>query len=451
MRPTAPLIFSLTAAVALSTLTGCGGGSGNDKDTLEVAFPKDTNNKVTWRDDYIDDIAAKFEKANPGKDVKPVPIQATGNDYYTKIQQMMRSSKTAPDLVYEDTFLINSDIKSGYLLPLDGYLKDWKDWDQFEESAKKAARAEDGKTYGVPDGTDTRGLWFNKKLFKKAGLPQDWQPRTWDEVLETARTLKRKLPDVIPLNVFTGKGAGEAAAMQGFEMLLYGTDDPLYDEGSRKWVTGSKGFRDSLEFVETVYSEKLGPDVSDALDANIQTRVPTEYLPEGKLAIALDGSWLSQQWIKTGGKPWPEWSTTMGRAAMPTQDGGGAGKVSMSGGWTWSIPKQSDNHDLAWKMIKTFQTQQNATDFCVRGAQIAVRADVAEDPQYQGSMPGIEFFTDLVEVSEYRPALPVYPQVSAALTEAMEQVTAGDASPGEAADRYDEELESLTDGAVTTR
>jgi multiple sugar transport system substrate-binding protein len=65
------------------------------------------------------------------------------------------------------------DIKSGYLRPLDDNLDGWKDWNQFEPAAKRAASAADGKTYGVPDGTDTRGLWFNKKLFKKAGLPTD--------------------------------------------------------------------------------------------------------------------------------------------------------------------------------------------------------------------------------------------------------------------------------------
>lgn len=451
VRPTAPLILAAAAALSVGTLTACGGGSAGDENTLEVAFPKDTNNKVTVRDDYVEFVAGQFEKANPGKNVKLVPVQASGNDYYTKIQQMMRSPKTAPDLVYEDTFLINSDIRSGYLLPLDRYLKDWKYWDRFEASAKTAAKAEDGKTYGVPDGTDTRALWFNKDIFAEAGLPRDWAPRTWNDVLKAARTIKKEVPEVIPFNIFTGKGAGEAAAMQGFEMLLYGTgQDPLYDPDAKKWVTGGQGFRDSLEFIDTVYTDKLGPDVSDALSANIQTRVPTELLPEEKLAIALDGSWLGQQWLESGGgHPWPEWSETMGMAPMPTQHGQEPGQVSMSGGWTWSIPKNSGNHDLAWKLIETFQTPQNATEWCVRGAQIAVREDVAKDPQYLKSMPGIEFFTGLVEISHYRPALPVYPQVSTAITESMEQVTTGDASPEEAARSYDEQVESITDGAVT--
>jgi Bacterial extracellular solute-binding protein len=109
--------------------------------------------------------------------VKLQPIVASENDYYTKLQLSMRSSRTAPDMCYEDTFLINSDISAGYLTPLDDRLNGWPDWSRFNEEAKGAAQALDGKTYGIPDGTDVRALWFNKKLFAQAGLPETWQPK----------------------------------------------------------------------------------------------------------------------------------------------------------------------------------------------------------------------------------------------------------------------------------
>ncbi|MEV8077653.1 extracellular solute-binding protein [Streptomyces pseudogriseolus] len=463
MRPTAarsrttarPTAFVALCAAAPLLLTACGGGSGGDPDTLKVSFKQSTDNSVKVMDTYLADIKKQFEKANPGKKVELVPIKAPDAEYYTKLQQMLRSPRTAPDLVYEDTFLINSDIISGYLKPLDPYLAGWKDWDRFIDTAKAAAKGEDGKTYGVPDGTDTRGLWFSKDVFAKAGLPANWQPRTWEDVLDAARTVKEKVPGVIPLNVYTGKPVGEAATMQTFEMLLYGTgdgtSDPLYDKTTKKWVTAGQGFRDALTFVETVYKEKLGPDVADALDPNVGTRVRGEWLPQGKLAIALDGSWLPQDWLEGSGHEWPEWSKGVGLAAMPTQHGQAPGKVSMSGGWTWSIPAKAANPDLAFEFVKTMQTKANAQKWYVANSGIAVREDVAADPAYTAAQPGIRFFTDLVEHTHYRPAYPAYPKVSTAVQEAMEAVTTGDASVEEAARGYDEALRDAADGQVTSR
>ncbi|MGW1077105.1 extracellular solute-binding protein [Streptomyces sp. NPDC002537] len=449
MRPTTPVFLAL---VTLAPLTACGSGGSHDSDTVTIAYQRTTDNKTRIMDTYLAEVQRQFAHDHPGKKLRLIPVQAAQADYYSKVQQMMRSAKTAPDIVREDTFVINSDIKAGYLRPLDDKLAGWRDWARFADTAKAAARAEDGKTYGVPDGTDTRGLWYNKDLFAKAGLPTDWHPRTWADVLDAARKVKRVLPGVTPLNVYTGKGPGEAATMQGFEMLLYGTGkDPLYDSGSKKWVAGSQGFKDALEFVRTVYAEKLGPDPSDALDPNVDSHVATEWLPSGKLAIDLDGNWLGKNWLPTGGRPWPQWARTMGQAPFPTQNGAAPGAVSLSGGWTWAISAKSGNADLAWQAIETLQTKDNAVKWDVRDAQIAVRDDVAADRTYLTSMPGIDFFTGLVKNTFYRPALTVYPQVSSAIRDAMESVTTGDATAAQAARRYDDALKTLPGVTVEVR
>lgn len=155
IRPALPSLLALTLAAA-GTLTACGGGSGSDPDTLKVSFKQSTDNSIKVMDTYLADIKKQFEKANPGKKVEFVPIKAPDSEYYTKLQQMLRSPKTAPDLVYEDTFLINSDITSGYLKPLDPYLAKWKDWGQFIDTAKAAAKGRTGRRTASRTGR-TRG------------------------------------------------------------------------------------------------------------------------------------------------------------------------------------------------------------------------------------------------------------------------------------------------------
>ena len=137
--------------------------------------------------------------------------------------------------MYEDTFLVNSDVAAGYLAPIDSYLTKWSGWKQFTPAAKAAAKGANGKIYGVSMGTDTRGLWYNKQIFAKAGLPVPWHPKTWAQVIAAAQTIKAKDPGVTPINVYSGVGAGEAATMQGFEMFLYGTNNPLYNYTNNKW------------------------------------------------------------------------------------------------------------------------------------------------------------------------------------------------------------------------
>ncbi|WP_340373996.1 extracellular solute-binding protein [Streptomyces sp. SS7] len=444
MRSKLALVTILTAATAL-TATACGSGSsGSSAKTVKVVYWQNLNSSNKLQANYLASMVKEFTAANPGTTVKLVPVTASENDYYTKIQLMMRSPSTAPDLVYEDTALINSDIAGGYLKPLDAYTAKWADWSQYATAAKGAVTgAADGKVYGVPDNTDTRGIWYNKTLLAKAGISVPWQPKTWADVLAAARKIKARLPGVTPMNLYTGTAGGEASSMQGFEMLLYGTpagDKSLYDASRKKWVVGSQGFKDALTFVHTVFSEKLGPSVDQALGANFGTTVGTELIPEGKLAIDIDGSWMPNNWGSTSAKPWSAWESTMGTAAMPTQNGQAPGKTSMSGGWAWSIPAKAGNADLAWKFLESLQTRTNSAKWNALNATIATRTDVATDPTYLKAVPTNEFFTALVADTHYRPGLPAYNQVSTAIQKAMESVTTGQASVDKAAATYDSDV-----------
>lgn len=136
---------------------------------------------------------------------------------------------------------------------------------------------------------------------------------------------------------------------------------------------------------------------------------------------------------------------------MPTRTGQAPGKVSMSGGWAWSVPSKAAHPDLAFDFIKVMQTEANARKWYIANSGISVRKDVAKDPAYATAQPGIEFFTGLVSSTHYRPAYPAYPKVSTAIQEAMEGVTTGDASVEKAASGYDATLKDVTDGKVTSK
>ncbi|ROR73848.1 extracellular solute-binding protein [Bogoriella caseilytica] len=444
MRTRLTLIASTSAcAIVLAACSGGENGGSDDganegggESTITVAYQR--TDAFFQLDDLLQKCKDEFESANEGVTVELEPIAAQETEYFTALALMHGSPDTAPDVIYEDTFMVRSNAAAGYLAPMDDYLAEWEDWDQFSEAAKQAGLGDDGMTYGISMGTDTRGIYFNKELFAEAGLPEDWQPETWEDILEAARAVQDANPDVIPLNVYSSIAQGEATSMQGFEMLLYGTDDELYDFDSQQWTTGSQGFLDALTFIETAQAEELLPGLEDALDTNLPNRVSGELLPQGQLAIAVDGSWVPGGWMGDGANSWPEWEEVMGMAQMPTSQGQEPGATSMSGGWLLSLGSQASDPEAAFGFITTCLNQENSLKFATENSQIAVRDDVASDPTYLDYNPSFEFFSSLVPVTNFRPATPDYSQISNLIQVAAESVLTGQATPEQAQETYDQ-------------
>src|SRR5579885_977567 len=99
-------------------LAACGGSStgssSGGKTVITVAFqqfgPPPYHEQIWWQK-----VKQQFEASHPNVELKLEPVVADEGDYYTKIDLMMRSPSTAPDLVREDSFLVSSDVTAGYI------------------------------------------------------------------------------------------------------------------------------------------------------------------------------------------------------------------------------------------------------------------------------------------------------------------------------------------------
>lgn len=439
---------ALAISSTVFALTACGGSSkttsGNAADhasssgtkTITVAY-QSYGSPPIWDEEWLKKAKTGFEKEHKGVTIKLEPIQASENDFYTKIDLMMKSPSTAPDIVTEDTFLINSDASAGFLAPLNDYVNKWSDWSQFSDAMKKGSTGADGNVYGVPFSTDTRGLWYDTNVFKKAGLPVPWNPKNWNDILTAAKTIKEKVPGVVPFFAQVGKATGEATTMQTFEMLLYGTNDTLYDESSKKWVVKSPGFLDSLKFIHEIYSQGLGPKLSTVLTGQADQTATQQMMPKDQIGISVDGNWIPGSWLPDGPTPWADGTKVMQLAAMPTQNGQAPGFTSMSGGWALSISKNAQNKDLAAQFIEYAVNKENNQWYDVHAGNLSPRTDVANDPTYK-STPGQEFgpATQFTQFTHFRPANPQYPSVSTQIQAAVESVATGAATPQQAMDQY---------------
>ncbi len=304
----------LTAVTPVSASTG---------GVITVAYQIQGN--PSWVENLVNKVAPEFAAKYPGWTIKGEPItNPAENAYYTKLDLMNASASTAPDVMYEDTFLVNSDVTAGYLAPLNSYLANWSGWKEFSPAAQAAAKSTNGNIYGVSMGTDTRGLYYNKVVFAKAGLPVPWHPTTWAAVLAAAAKIKATEPGVTPMNVYGGTGQGEGSTMQGFEMFLYGTNNWLWDSAHGKWEQAGAGFTAALgEYADIYHQNNLGPTVQTALGTTTWQTVQQGLMPTNKLGIDLDGSWVVGDYVPGGAKPWPDYTKDLGVAPMPTENGQG--------------------------------------------------------------------------------------------------------------------------------
>jgi sn-glycerol 3-phosphate transport system substrate-binding protein len=140
----------------------------------------------------IDSMVADFEKANP--DVKVKAIYA--GTYQESIVKALTAFKggtppTLAVLLSTDLFTL---IDENAIVPIDSLANSAEDkkWiDGFYKGFMENSQTE-GKTWGIPFQRSTIVMYYNKTLFKEAGLNPEKAPATWNEMVEAAKKLTKR-------------------------------------------------------------------------------------------------------------------------------------------------------------------------------------------------------------------------------------------------------------------
>ena len=125
----------------------------------------------------IDGFAADFMKANPG--IKVTPIYA-GTYQETLVKALTAHKSGTPPvtsvLLSTDMFTL---IDEDAIVPIDNFVKtaDDKAWLNGFYKAFMMNSQTGGKTWGVPFQRSTVVMYYNKELFKEAGLDPNKPPR----------------------------------------------------------------------------------------------------------------------------------------------------------------------------------------------------------------------------------------------------------------------------------
>ncbi|MCF3119222.1 MULTISPECIES: extracellular solute-binding protein [Streptomyces] len=176
-------------------LAGCSGDSdGGDSKTIKLVAAdygdKASNaSKVYWAE-----VKKEFEKANKGY---TVDVQVINWNEIDKSVKNMIQAGNEPDLLQTGGYA--DKVADDLLYKADDVLSR-ETRDNLIPSFAKAGEV-DGTQYGIPWVSSSRVMFYNKDVFKKAGIKSP--PKNWDELAAAAKKIKDKkaaeTPYALPL------------------------------------------------------------------------------------------------------------------------------------------------------------------------------------------------------------------------------------------------------------
>ena len=276
-------LLGLAAAVsAVALLAGCStSSSGSSGGSGEVA--KDTKANLTyavWDQNQVKAIKANIKGFNEEYPDIKVNVDVTPYaSYFTKLQTQ-GSSNTLPDLFWMNGPNFQLYAANGKIAPITDEVKSGAiDPDNYSAALNKLYTY-DGTQYGVPKDFDTIGVWMNKALFEKAGVPMPSKDWTWSDFQKTGAELSQKLKS---------DGAyGAAAGMDG-QTTYY---DTIFQAGGSV-IDGDESEYDSkaaeagLAYWTDLIKSGASPSIKQLTDTTAD-----QWFTSGKVAMYQGGSWF---------------------------------------------------------------------------------------------------------------------------------------------------------------
>ncbi|MBI3019183.1 MAG: extracellular solute-binding protein [Deltaproteobacteria bacterium] len=145
------------------------------------------------------------------------------------------------------------------------------------------------KVYGFPWLVGTRFLFYNKTLFKKAGLDPARPPRTWNELLRAAQKIKGLSSDTYGYGIAV---AEEFAPWHTFIPYLWNGGGDVLSRNWKEVVLNSSAARQTLSFYQSLKPYAL---------LNRQEQIDQMFAAE-KVGMILSGAWNFKSIQKTNSK-----------------------------------------------------------------------------------------------------------------------------------------------------
>jgi multiple sugar transport system substrate-binding protein len=338
------------SALALAAVAACGGNNGGGEGSSGSADKAD----LTWQFWIAgaEDQAAWQKVADQAHtDHAGITVKLQGapwDNYWSKIGTLLASGK-APCIIGMQSLRLAS--YANAMLPLDDLMQKYglkaEDFDKPIMDGLKV----DGKQIAIPYDSGPMVIFYNKDLFKAAGVPDPKPGWTMDEFKAAAK----KLTGAGHYGLVTSPGDLGVTSWVLTQTGAQPVADGKLNLTDSKFEDGFKGYTD---FVRT---DKIAPQVPGG-----NPDFETQQFTSGKAAMQLNGPWSL---IDTKGKV----KFNLGIATIPA---GPDGSKTYTAGSGFGISRSCKTPDAAFQAIMSMTSEKPLTTLADAGRAYPARTAV---------------------------------------------------------------------------
>lgn len=307
--------------------------------------------------EILKDIVNRFNQKENGKikikmDIMPWDV------FYQKLPPAI-ATKTAPSFILLDPVNMPQYVANGSIQPVNDFwsktgLKE-KDYLQNVLDSMKYK----GKYYEMPMNTFLIYLYWNKDLFKAAGLNPEKPPQTMDEMASFAV----KLTD--PAKNQFGLGLPVKGGTNYWTSFIWNNGGEIFDAKKKKSLLNSPQNIKTLEWVRELANKKVTPMGASGPDID-------NLLISGQLGMYINGPWLVNGLRKN--------NINFGIAAPPK---GSVRQQVVSGGMGFAIPSctKAAEKKAIYEFIKYWMSSEILKEWSMKNGFPAWSAAVMNDPE----------------------------------------------------------------------
>ncbi|MER5973907.1 extracellular solute-binding protein [Streptomyces sp. NPDC002055] len=358
------------------TLSGCGSdGSVGDDVTIKLVAADYGDSAANSSKKYWNELAREFEAKH---DEVEVDVEVySWNDVDRKVAEMVKRGD-APDIAQIGAYADYA--AQGKLYSADQLLSIPTQAD-FLPGLSKAGELHRVQ-YGLPFVSSTRVLFYNKKLFAKAGITAP--PKTWSQLQQDAQALKRagvKSPYGLPL----GKEEPQAETLN---WMLSGGGG--YTDNIGNYTIGSP---ENISTFEWLRDEMVGKALTNADPGRTNRQEVFNGFTRGEVGMLNGHPTLMQQAQAKNVK--------YGMAPLPGKNGESEATTGVAD-WMMAF-KQKGHREPVGKFLDFAYSQDNVLKFADRYDLLPVTTSASEAMRADRKNKDLWEFLDQLPTAEFYP------------------------------------------------